>query len=138
MLKSLKMMVMTAMMAVALAALGVNTQAAPSYDVTATFNAPTDGGPVEGYRLYQGCNDPATKTKIADITSGQVVQGALQEQGVHYLCVAAFNSTGEGPISEVARIEIDDYDDLPGAPRNLQIQVSCDASCNVTVNITGQ
>lgn len=106
--------------------------AAP-YDLTATFDAPTAGGQVDGYRLYRGCNNLAAKQLVGEVQSGQTLTGAIAEQGSHHFCVAAFNETGEGEISEIVQVNIDDFEPVPGAVQNLIIQVSCDASCNVTV-----
>ncbi|MCK9468217.1 MAG: hypothetical protein M0Q49_02265 [Porticoccaceae bacterium] len=119
----------------ALVLLPLMARADGPYDLTATFQPPADGGPVEGYRLYQGCDNLAQKTLVGEVQSGQTLSGAIQVQGVHHFCVAAYNAAGEGAITDVARVEIDDFDPVPGAVQNLQIQVSCDASCNVTVNL---
>ncbi len=111
----------------------VSVAQAASYDLTATFSAPADGGPVTGYRLYRGCDNLATKTLVGAIVSGQPLAGALPNQGQHYLCVAAYNATGEGLITEVVSIDINDFDPVPGAVQGLQFNIGCDASCNVTI-----
>jgi len=108
---------------------------AATYDVTAEFTPATTGGPSTGYRLYRGCDNLATKTLIAEVTPGQSVPGALPTQGQHYLCVSAYNSTGESEINEIAAININDFEPVPGAPSNLHVNVSCDTSCNVSVTI---
>lgn len=104
-----------------------------AYSVTVNFDAPVDGGPVVGYRLYQGCDNPQTKTLIAEVEPGQTIQGALATEGDHYLCMAAYNSTGEGALTETQRINIDDFDPVPGQIMNFRIEVECDSSCKVTV-----
>lgn len=111
--------------------------AAPPYDVTVQFDAPVvdaTHGPVEGYRLYQGCRSGETKTAIGEATSGQTFTGLLTADGEYSFCVHAFNSTGEGPRSSVQVLTFDDFEPAPGAPLNFQITLTCDASCSVNIS----
>lgn len=113
--------------------IGISCASAAPYDLTATFDAPTTGGQVVGYRIYRGCEDLPNRQLVGEVESGQTLTGAVAQDGSHYFCVAAFNSTGEGAIEEIVQVNIDDFEPVPGAVSNLQISVSCDASCNVTV-----
>ena len=105
--------------------------AAPPYDVTASFDAAS--GTVDGYRLYQGCRAGESKALVGTVVSGQTFTGLLTADGEYSFCVHAFNATGEGPSSNVAVVNINDFDPVPGAPGNFVISVSCDASCDVTI-----
>lgn len=97
----------------------------PPYDVTATFQAPTSGGAVQGYRLYQGCRAGERKTLVGAVTSGQTFPRLLTAPGEYSFCAHAFNGAGEGPSSNVAIVTITDLPDVPGAPQNFQIVVTC-------------
>ena len=109
----------------------------PPYDVTITFAAPAvtaaQGAPT-GYRLYRGCRTGETKALVGAATNGQKFTGLLTTGGEHSFCLHAFNATGEGPRSNIAIANINDFDPVPGAPTSFSVTVSCDASC--TVNIT--
>lgn len=108
----------------------------PPYSVTATFDPPLDGGPVAGYRLYVGCESSANKGQVfGEIAPGQSFSGALTQDGTYKFCLAAYNDTGEGGISDISVVTIDDFDPVPGIPQNLRIDVSCDASCKVSVSV---
>jgi len=128
---------MNRLLMVMLALLGAaSAWAAPPYDVTATFDPPVSGGTPTGYRLYQGCvSDAERGTLVGSTVSGQTFAELLQTDGTFTFCVAAFNESGEGPVSGVVQVQIDDFDALPGSPTNLQITVSCDTSCNVIVTV---
>ena len=96
---------------------------APPYDVTATFSPAS--GQVDGYRLYQGCRVGETKTLVGPVISGQTFNGLLTAPGEYSFCAHAFNAAGEGPSSNVAVVTITDLPDVPGAPQNFQIVVTC-------------
>jgi hypothetical protein len=97
----------------------------PPYDVTATFQSPASGGAVQGYRLYRGCRAGETKTLVGPVTSGQTFPALLTAPGEYSFCAHAFNGAGEGPSSNVAIVTITDVPDVPGAPQNFQIVVTC-------------
>lgn len=122
---------------VLLAALFMTTAYAdPPYSVTATFTAPVvdaTHGAADGYRLYQGCQAGETKTLVGTVASGQTFTGLLTAQGTYSFCVHAFNTAGEGPRSNIQVVNINDFAPAPGAPTNLQVTVTCDASCTVTI-----
>ncbi len=109
--------------------------AAPPYDVTATFDPPPDGGTPAGYRFYEGCVDDANRgTLVGEVSSGQTFAGLLPGNGTYTFCVSAYNATGEGSISDVVQIAVV-VEPVPGRPVNLQITVTCDASCTVDITI---
>lgn len=103
-----------------------------AYDLQASFDAPATGGEPTGYRLYRQCDNPGDRQLVGEVTSGQTLAAAVTA-GVHHFCVAAYNGAGEGPIGEVARVEVGAA--APGAVRNLQILVPCDGACTVTVTV---
>jgi len=128
----LALLLMVAAMIGALALLAMPAQAQTAYDLQASFDAPATGGAPTGYRLYQQCDNPGNRQLVGEVTSGQTLAAAVTA-GVHHFCVAAYNSAGEGPIGEVARVEVGAA--VPGAVRNLQILVPCDGACTVTVTV---
>lgn len=66
------------------------------------WSAPTDGGPVSGYNLYYGVTDNiANMTKIDGINGTTYTLDNLQLHKKYYFYIQAYNSHGEGPISEV-------------------------------------
>lgn len=118
----------------ALFLLAAPAQAQPTaYDLQVAFDAPDTGGTPTGYRLYEGCDTPASKQLLAEFATTSTTQASAVTNGVHHFCVAAYNATGEGPLSEIARVEIGDA--VPGQVRNLQISVPCDGACSVTVTV---
>jgi hypothetical protein len=111
--------------------------AAPPYDLTVTFNAPTTGGAPDGYRLYINDCQPTgpQAAPFADVTSGQTFTGALTADGVYQVCVRPYNATGE--LADPGPVAIVDVSDLPlpGPITNLQIQIDCpNGGCTVNVS----
>lgn len=123
-----------------LAVLCMPAFADPPYDVTVTFTPANDPafGPPTSHRLYQGCATGQTKTLVGTATSGQTFTGLLPAAGTYSFCVHGVYTTPdgpqEGPRSNIANVVINDWDPPTGTPTNLNVTVSCDASC--TVNIT--
>jgi len=110
--------------------------AAPPYDVTVTFTAPTTGGTPDGYNLY--VDDCAvsgpTGAAVGSVVSGQTFVSLIVADGTYQFCVRAFNTAGEQPDpGQVATADIADLP-LPGPVNNLGIQITCPASnCTITV-----
>lgn len=113
--------------------------AAPPYDVTVTFTAPTTGGSPDGYNLYvDDCAlSGAVGTAVGTVTSGQTFPALIVADGTYQFCVRPFNAAGEQPDpGQVATAVISDLP-LPGPVNNVGIQVTCpDSSC--TINVTMQ
>lgn len=112
--------------------------AAPPYDVTVTFNAPTTGGAPDGYSLYvDDCAvSGATGAAVGAVVSGQTFNGLLTADGTYEICVRAFNAAGEQPDpGPVATVTVSDLP-LPGPIENLDIQIGCpNGSCTVEISI---
>ena len=113
-------------------------QAAPPYDITVTFNAPTTGGAPDGYNFYvDDCavGGPAG-APVGTVTSGQTFAGLITADGSYQMCVRAFNATGENPDpGPVATVDIADLP-LPGPVENLDVTVACpNGGCTVTVTV---
>ena len=113
--------------------------AAPPYDVTVTFSAPTTGGPVDGYNFY--VDDCALTGPVGapagTATTGQTFPALIVADGTYQFCVRPFNAAGEQPNpGQVATAVISDLP-LPGPVNNLGIQVTCPTS-NCTINVVIQ
>ncbi len=117
---------------------GQQAHAAPPYDITVTFDAPTTGDAPDGYNFY--VNDCAASgpsgAPVGTVFSGQQFNGLIGADGSYQMCVRPFNAAGEladpGPV---AFVDISDVV-LPGPIENLDIQVSCpNGGCAVNVNI---
>lgn len=104
------------------AACSTSALAAPPYSVTAQFD-PAAGA--ASHRLYQGCRAGETKALIGTVASGQTFANLLASPGTYSFCVHGVNSSGEGPSSNVAVVNISDVQDVPGAPGNFTITITC-------------
>jgi len=107
--------------------------AAESYTAEAAFDAPNTGGAPTEYRFYTGCDAPGSRQLLASTETGQAE--ATVAGGKHFLCVTAVNSKGEGPIGEIAELDVGAA--VPGAVRNLQISIPCAVAggCSATIII---
>jgi hypothetical protein len=118
------------------AACSFSAMSAPPYDITATFTAAPNA---TSHRLYRGCRAGETKALVGTVTSGQTFTGLLTAQGEYSFCVHGVNSAGEGPSSNIAVVNVTDLPDVPGAPSNFTITLTCQQhpsglpSCAVTV-----
>lgn len=95
--------------------------AAPPYSITGAFNAAPGAS---SHRLYRGCKAGETKVLMGTVTSGQPSSATLGAPGVYSFCVHGVNAQGEGPVSNVYTVDIQDAA-LPGAPSSLVITVTC-------------
>lgn len=83
-----------------------------------TWDEPTTGGPVEGYRLYWGPETGLYSTHSVDITGTRIPMSSLGlAQGLRvYMVCRAYNSVGEsGDSNEITFIPLS----VPGVPTNL-------------------
>lgn len=88
---------------------------------TLRWQAPTTGGPVEGYRVYVGTT-AATKTRRADVPGTSVACGALSPAitaGQQYVHVTAYNVVGESGASTSTPFVV--VTTAPGVPTAVQV-----------------
>jgi hypothetical protein len=110
--------------------------AVPPKDVRVLFDAPEGGGPVSRYNLYTGCGTDGSldgASKVGAIQPGGVVQGAVPTYGTFTFCATAQNESGEGPVSDVASLELPMP--VPGKPRNFRIELICQGECEFRLEI---
>ena len=112
--------------------------AAPPYDITVTFTAPTTGGTPDGYNFY--VNDCAATGPIGApvgvVTSAQTFDGLITADGSYQMCVRPFNAAGE--LADPHRVATMDIGELllPGPVENLNVTADCpNGPCSVTVII---
>lgn len=96
---------------------------------TATWSAPTGGGPVDGYVLYL-CNQPILDDltcpdgnmgfKATEDTSIRGYYDSDVSAGTLYARVIAINSVGSSVPSSQASLEYDISAELPGMPHEFQ------------------
>lgn len=113
----------------------VISQNLESYPLTATFEY-SGTEPVDGFNLYIGCDNIATRTLItselvADSPPIETTVDLLSTRTYHF-CVTAYNAAGESPVAEVVTVNMYDWG-VPSPPSNTNITIGCDNSCTVTV-----
>ncbi len=75
--------------------------------VNLEWDAPTSGGSVDGYNLYYGLTDDiSTMTKIEGISELNYRLEGLDLHKIYYFYVRAYNSSGEGPVSDVRMSDV--------------------------------
>ena len=85
-----------------------------TYEVTPTFAAPSSGGAVTGFRLYQGCDQAAqtcstlirgcgsTESAACAVVSGSAYSFAGDTNSPPTIGTRAWNATGEGGFNAFA------------------------------------
>lgn len=118
--------------------------AAPPYDLTLTFPAPTTGGTADGFNAYlDDCvvAGPAAAPLAANYVSGTKLDAVIPSDGTYEACVRGFNSGGEQPDPGVV-VTFTVPEELPGPIDSLDIAVTCRdtagavVACPFTVTIS--